>query len=414
MSFRRKIIHLCFLLSCITLFSQGQPMIANEKIIYRSPDPANIYLYTPALLEGFNGRFVAAVDLGGPGTDKLTGPKSDLGDYKTGNQIRVLLSDDRGNTWRETSARIPMMHEILFKAGKALYMIGHSGRLLITKSLDNGETWSEPAVLFPERRWHQSCGTVDHRDGKVYLVYEKWIYEGHQWPGVAPVLLAAEEDKDLTVAANWTFSKPFNPDPIMVAAAPSGIPALPTDFQPGHPAPGILETSVLRIYDPKHPFFDPNDKTVILLMRAHTGFSDIGAILKGVENPDGSLEISQIQNRFGNKLFYIHIPGANIKFHLAYDDVTKLYWMVHSQIDGRVAERRRLALSFSKDLLTWTFAGLIAVGPSNNGARHYATCMISGDDLFVLSRSGDEHAKNAHDNNLTTFHRVADFRKYAK
>ena len=95
-------------------------MIANEKIIYRSPDPANIYLYTPALLEGFNGRFVAAVDLGGPGTDKLTGPQSDLGDYKTGNQIRVLLSDDRGNTWRETSARIPMMHEILFKAGNAL------------------------------------------------------------------------------------------------------------------------------------------------------------------------------------------------------------------------------------------------------------------------------------------------------
>ena len=47
-------------------------MIANEKIIYRSPDPANIYLYTPALLEGFNGRFIAAVDLGGPGTDKLT------------------------------------------------------------------------------------------------------------------------------------------------------------------------------------------------------------------------------------------------------------------------------------------------------------------------------------------------------
>ena len=42
MSFRRKIFHLFFLLSCITLFSQSQPMIANEKTIYRSPDPAHI------------------------------------------------------------------------------------------------------------------------------------------------------------------------------------------------------------------------------------------------------------------------------------------------------------------------------------------------------------------------------------
>jgi len=35
---------------------------------------------------------------------------------------------------------------------------------------------------------------------------------------------------------------------------------------------------------------------------------------------------------------------------------------------------------------------------------------IDGDDLVVLSRSGDERAKTAHDGNLITFHRVRDFR----
>lgn len=74
-------------------------------------------------------------------------------------------------------------------------------------------------------------------------------------------------------------------------------------------------------------------------------------------------------------------------------------------------ERRRLALSYSPDLLRWTFAGLVAVGPSDNGSRHYATMMISGDDMFIVSRSGDENARNAHDNNLTTLHKVSDFRR---
>lgn len=148
-------------------------------MIAGSPDPDSIFLYTPAIVEGFDGRFIIATDFGGPGTGKLDDPKSWFGDYPSGNQIRVFLSDDRGVTWRATSARIPMMHEI-----------------------------------------------------------------------------------------------PYSPD-----------------------------------------------------------------------------------------------------------------------------------------LLRWTFAGLVAVGPSDNESRHYATMMISGDDMFIVSRSGDENARNAHDNNLTTLHKVSDFRR---
>ena len=38
---------------------------------------------------------------------------------------------------------------------------------------------------------------------------------------------------------------------------------------------------------------------------------------------------------------------------------------------------------------------------------------IDGDDLVILSRSGDERAKSPHDGNLVTFHRVTDFRELA-
>ena len=389
--------------ACSTPYNCGR-LLAGEKVITTSPNPDSIYLYTPAIAEGFGGRFVVAVDYGGPGTYALDGPKSDFGDYKAGNQIRVLLSDDKGRTWRETPARIPMMHEILFKAGGSLYMIGHSGRLLITRSDDNGETWSEPAVLCPEPRWHQSCTAVDVYDGKVTLVYEKWVAEKHKWPGVGPVLMQAREDADLTDPSNWKFSELYNPDEDMEAARPSGIPV----NAPG--APGMLETNVIRVHNPANPFYDATGKSVALLARASTGFPDIGVMLKGYEREDGSLAIGRFRKNEG-EVYFVHIPGGDLKFHILYDPESRLYWLLHSQIDGRMNYRRRLALSYSPDLLRWTFAGLVAVGPTDHSARHYATMIQDGDDLFIVSRSGDERARTAHDGNIVTFHRIKDFRK---
>lgn len=389
--------------ACSTPYNCGR-LLAGEKVITTSPNPDSIYLYTPAIAEGFGGRFVVAVDYGGPGTYSLDGPKSDFGDYKAGNQIRVLLSDDKGKTWRETPARIPMMHEILFKAGGSLYMIGHSGRMLITRSDDNGETWSEPAVLCPEPRWHQSCTAVDVYDGKVTLVYEKWVAEKHKWPGVGPVLMQAREDADLTDPSNWKFSELYNPDDDMEAARPSGIPV----NAPG--APGMLETNVIRVHNPANPFYDATGKSVALLARASTGFPDIGVMLKGYEREDGSLAIGRFRKNEG-EVYFVHIPGGDLKFHILYDPESRLYWLLHSQIDGRMNYRRRLALSYSPDLLRWTFAGLVAVGPTDHSARHYATMIQDGDDLFIVSRSGDERARTAHDGNIVTFHRIKDFRK---
>lgn len=378
-------------------------VVASEVVIAESPAPDSVFLYTPGIVEGFDGRLVVSVDYGGPGTSVLDGPRSDFGDYKSGNQIRVLLSDDNGKTWRETSARIPMMHEILFKAGKSLYMIGHSGRLLITRSDDNGETWSEPSVLCPEPRWHQSCTPVDIHDGKVTLVYEKWVSDGHPWPGVGPVLMQAKVDDDLTEASSWKFSDLYNPDEDMEASRPSGIPL--TD--PGKA--GILETNVIRVYDEKNPFYDPSGKSVVLMMRASVGLPDIGVMMRGVEKPDGSLAVEKLTKN-GREMYFAHIPGADLKFYVVYDPESRLYWLLHSQMDGRMNYRRRLALSYSPDLLKWTFAGLVAVGPADNAARHYASMIIHGDDLLIVSRSGDERARNSHDGNLVTFHRVKDFR----
>jgi hypothetical protein len=73
-------------------------------------------------------------------------------------------------------------------------------------------------------------------------------------------------------------------------------------------------------------------------------------------------------------------------------------------------ERRRLQLHYSKNMIDWCFAGLVAVGKVEHASRHYASMAADDEDLVILSRSGDQNAKSAHDGNLITFHRIKDFR----
>ena len=101
------------LVACLAILLSGgcRPcsdahILGTEQIIATSPCPDSIFLYTPAIVVTPSGRYVVAVDYGGPGTAALDGPKSDLGDYRAGNQIRVLLSDDKGRTWRSSSVPV--------------------------------------------------------------------------------------------------------------------------------------------------------------------------------------------------------------------------------------------------------------------------------------------------------------------
>tara|TARA_R110001592_G_scaffold34561_3_gene118767 strand:- start:433 stop:789 length:357 start_codon:yes stop_codon:yes gene_type:complete len=115
-----------------------------------------------------------------------------------------------------------------------------------------------------------------------------------------------------------------------------------------------------------------------------------------------------------------------MKFHILYDEVTKLFWLLSSQATDSMTdprklpdnrynlpnnERHRLVLHFSKNCMDWIFAARVADTGNAGQGRHYASMVIDGDDLRILSRSGDERAKDSHNGNLITFHSVADFRK---
>ena len=428
--------------------------LANEFVtVCESPDPESVYCYSPGLVvlpnpEGCTEgppRYVATMDQGGPGVRDIAGPKFECPSTQSPWQGQVYTSDDRGETWTRR-AQFPFLHARPFVAGESVYVLGQAGDLMVIRSDDRGQTWSEPAPLTDGQRWHQAPSNVWYASGCVYLVMEVRIANGIRGWNIgenAPVLMRGRVDRDLTQRENWTFASvlPFyqvidNTDdcpqldwhgiPFFRCPYPAGGNA---DDVPGRNcAPiGWLETNVVQFLDPDHRWHDPSGKTFHLWARAHTGGTGYAAIAKVVEEAPGhgAMTTSIETAPSGKKLLYVPCPGGQMKFHVLYDDATGLYWLLSSQATRSMTradrlppghynlpnnERRRLQLHFSRNMVDWCFAGLVAVGPCEHGSRHYASMAFDGEDLLVLSRSGDERACNAHDGNLITFHRVEDFR----
>ncbi len=415
------------------------PVLANEAVtVYESPDPETVYAYSPglAILPAQAGRLVATMDQGGPGVSDLSGIRKEGGRLWRG---KIYTSDDRGNSWSHRSD-MPVMHARPFVAGQQLYVLGHDGDLGLMRSTDWGETWEGPFWLTQGEHWHQAPCNVHYANGRVYLVMERITDpDFNGWPVsvLAPVVMAGEETGDLTRRDSWTFSNELTyREAIEQAGKPNlmGVPffarGATAPDSPGDKRfmalPGWLEANIVRFTDQDHIWHDPAGKTFHLWMRAHTGMTNLAAIAKAVEADDGRITVSVVRAPSGEPMLYIPCPGGHLKFHILYDEPTRLFWLLSSQSTDSMTrpdrlppnrynlpnnERHRLVLHFSKNCVDWCFAGRVADTGQCGQGRHYASMVIAGEGLLVLSRSGDHRAKNAHDTNLITFHTVKNFRE---
>ena len=414
-----------------TLSAQAIRPLAQEYIVVgQSPDSEKIPLYTPSICRLDSGRLVASYEQGKEGK------------ANNAQHVRILTSDDHGQTWT-LRGQTRVTHGRIFRAGSSLYLLGHEGDLVVTRSDDNGETWSPAVKLTSGESWHGTAGNVWYKNGQVYLVMEQRMSKAIKgWPvgELAPVLLRAKVGDDLTKPENWTFASrlPFydalpgykeNDTPTNFFGVPFYTQSYP------EPAPihgklkmapmAWLEGNVVQLSDPDHYWYDPTGHTFHLFLRAHTGGSGYAAMCKVVENQDGSMTTSLETVPSGKTILFLPMPGGQMRFHVLYDEQTKLYWLLSSQSTDSMTraeklspdrynlpnnERHRLVLHFSRNMVDWCFAGLVATGDSPKQARHYASMDIDGNDLVILSRSGDANAKSAHEGNIITFHRVKNFR----
>jgi len=413
------------------------PLLANDFIVvYESPDAENIYCYTPGLARLDNGRLVATLDLGGPGVKDLpVTTRWQCGDGGYSCVGKVFTSDDGGQTWIHR-VDFPFKFARPFVAGDSLYILGQAGDLMIIRSDDGGETWSEPVKLTEGQNWHGSACNVHYVKGNVYLAMERRVYfdiRGWCVGDLAPVLMRAPVEADLTRGDSWTFASELVFRDFIEGSDLIGIPFWntgntdPTGKTARYMAPmGWLEANVVQFVDQDHIWYDPTGCTFHLWMRAHTGGTGYACILKAIENDDGTMTTTFETAPSGRRIVYVPCPGGQMRFHIVYDEETKLYWLLSTLAWDSMTrpeklpatrfnlpnnERQVLALHFSKNMIDWRMAGVVAQGNSPKEARHYASMVIQGEDLLILSRSGDQRAKSAHDGNLITFHRVKQFRK---
>mgnify|MGYP003717122329 CR=1 FL=1 len=425
-----------FLILALPAFAvSGSPIRAlaqNHVVVAESPNPENIPLYNPSIVCLPSGRLIVSY------------LQSGKHDPDVSSKSYILSSDDGGETW-QNRAELRMGQARLFLAQDSIYIIGSGRELCISRSDDFGDTWSNPSVL-AGGSWHQTASNFLLAKGNVYLAIEKRTdreIQGWAVGDLAPILMRAKETDDLADAASWTFASELAFKDILPGYRQNdpeinwfGVPfyrqSFPRDtilsrnpvtrrFAPM----GWLEANVARVVDPNHYWFDPDGNTFHLLMRANTGGTGYAALAKVTENEDGTMTTSLETVPSGKTMLFLPVPGGQMRFHIVYDEASELYWLLGSQATDSMSraqtlaperfslpnnERHRLVLHFSKNLVDWCFAGVVAIGDAPGQARHYAAMAIDGDDLVVVSRSGDARAKSAHDGNLITFHRVADFR----
>lgn len=400
--------------------------------------------------------------------------------------------------------------------------------LVISKSTNSGISWSAPALIAPgewdaaaTNVWQPASGT------HIYTVVTKEITKDVK-PGsadittqtvtlkpsdsappsvglLAPVLLRAAVDSDLTQEASWTQSSAltfagdvsttgptaglppllpgyrenfgatrsdtyasFLANPVFPSITPAypaihqfGIPFFPQTFpyrgnmgpnEPSEPTTpiGWLEGHVVQITDEDHALYEDTSttKSYHLFMRTTTGKTNYAAIAKVVEQgttsngawQPGTMTTSVVKAPSftvnggmvtGKTLLFLPFPGGHQRFHVLYDQPDSnvpnsgYYWMVGSQAvdsmtkygeipDGlfksALQHRYRMVLYFSKNMVDWCFAGVVAATNDPQQSRSEASMAVHGADLVFLARSADANASSAHDNNMITFHRVQGFR----
>lgn len=312
--------------------------------------------------------------------------------------LNLFTSDDRGASWRASGSMDLLVTGTPFVHDGALHLLGHREDrrdVVIARSPDEGRSWSQLVTLFEGAFWNCPTGMAIHQ-GRLYRALG-----GAEANGRETLVIAADLSRDLLDPAAWRISQRL-PFPGVPGALVRGG---EVDTSTAH----WLEPNAVVVRDRVYVL-----STVKVANREGWGTPGLAAVC-AVED-DGAM----LGYRF---LQYHPMPGAQLKFHIVYDERTRLFWRtMNLPLDTAVpvdprweargnfgGDRRTLALSYSADVLNWIQAGVIAVTEHPWNGFQYAAPCIDGEDLLLLSRTALE-AANQHDSNVITFHRLRDFR----
>jgi len=403
-----------------TTGTAGAGLLCDRAVVMRVPDPRKQIAYCPAMEVLAGGRYVATA---------LTHDTRAEAAHQW--LVSVFTSDDRGTTWTRRKD-LPMVDGQPFAAGGAVYVVGGREDLVISRSED-GTTWSDPVPLKTGKQWYSFPGLPIRMNGRIYLEKEcrtEPVKHGFPVWSLAPVVMSAPLDADLTRPEAWTFSNTLSFQDVLARHGKPNLLGVPFHGSNSsrRPVPriGWGEGNLVQIHDPSHVWHDKTGRTLHIFLRAETGRSGLAALAKAVVGSGGAITVDVERAPSGEPIVLVPLPGGQGSFNILYDQKTRLYWLASSQSADSARrvealdpwhyglpynERRRIALHFSRNCMDWSFAGVVADAGSAKRSFFHASIVIEGDDLVLVTRESDESAVNAHNSNLITFGRVRQFRR---
>jgi len=307
---------------------------------------------------------------------------------------RLLRSEDEGQTWRYVCDLLPSFNGSLFVHRGRLYFLALDGdycNLIITASEDEGESWSTPVTLFRGESahrwgWHSSAIAPLEHGGRLYKAIEfghvaeygtngdaapegAWCHKGLYFDLAHHLgVLSIDADADLLVAEHWRMSELYYPRQV-------------DPYQ-------CIEGNIVERQGALFNFLRTMNKGVSLQM---TVASDPEAVMHSPVVPQ-DFPLSAVS-----------------KFEIKRDPVTGIYVALGNE--GQY-NRKRLVMAVSADLAKWRIAYEIADARGTEDAYSYPDFIFSGEDILLLSRTAYNGAKNNHDTNMITFHKIEGFRQY--
>ena len=383
-----------------TMIPATGPLAQDYTTVFHNPD-RKIYVEGCGMVRMPDGAFVAVVPVVVRGaTLREVGARGIIPSI-----TYIVRSTDGGKSWQEVSS-LPYYSAVPWVHRGTLYLFGikegteyRNDDLFLLRSDDGGKSWSDPLTLFRGHFWNCHTGMVI-RDNRLYWAVcdiPAKLQLGP--PQRRPRVISGDLSDDPMDPRAWRLS-----DPVDFPEVPQALmyPELGTRSH-------SLEPNVIEV----------RGKIRIISCTKPASQSTAGlAAVYDVEDDGEKLSARFIQ--------YHPRPGGQVKFFILWDEVSQMFWstanlVVDSQNtfdwweeEGRLShggkDRRFLMLFYGLDGLNWFQAGCIAQGDRISQSFMYATPVVDGDDLVIISRSSI-NAPDQHDADYATFHRVRNFRE---
>ena len=306
----------------------------------------------------------------------------------------IFRSDDDGKNWRYVCDLFPCFWGRLFVHRGRLFIISVStefGDLLIGESTDGGETWGTPTVLLRGGCKKDEDGA--HRNPQPVVEYGGRLWFSLEW-GHGPYAGlhgSIDAEADPMDPESWTFCPPTKMDPLW-----TGDPNIASD-QILEGCMTVCPDGKLRnIYRYQMGGCTPNYGKAVV-MAVDTG------------DPEAPETFERLMDFPGNhsKFMIKRVPGTDVYVSI----VSRILDAEHHNA------RNLLSLVASRDLVSWrNVADLLDYRDEDMKlvGFQYVDFFFEGEDLLWLCRTAINGARNFHDANCQTFHRIENIKEFIK